>query len=98
MLIHATFSSAPACWLERRRGWQPATNPCSMRQHAITPSLDLGEVSQLSFQGVALSSVSGANTGASAEIVGETATLAANAPSELVLPGGNRIASVSPKQ
>ena len=56
-------------------------------------SLYLGEGSRLRFKGIEMTSVKGGSTAASAELRGGTATVTANAPAELVLPGGKRIAA-----
>jgi len=59
-------------------------------------SLYLGEGSRLRFQNYNLTSAADARTAASAELSGPTATLFANSPVELTLPGGQRIASAFP--
>lgn len=53
----------------------------------------LGEGSRLAFKGIELSSVSGGNTAASAEIKSETATLTSIQPAQLVLRNCQRVMS-----
>ncbi|MSU53895.1 MAG: hypothetical protein EXS41_10990 [Opitutaceae bacterium] len=69
----------------------------TLDQNGTCSALYFGEGSKLTYDGLTLASVSGANTAASAEISANTATLTASTAAELTLPGGKRIRSLTPK-